>query len=149
MRSVLAALLSGALFGVGLAISRMTDPTVVLGFLDVFGRFDPTLAFVLVGAVGTTMITCPLVMRRPQPVLAADFHVPTSRNIDPALVLGAAIFGVGWGLAGYCPGPVLVGAAGGVGTALVFVPAMIAGSFIERFVSSSPGAIGRRRATTS
>lgn len=149
MKTVLAALLCGVLFGVGLAISRMTDPTVVLGFLDVFGKFDPTLAFVLAGAVGTTMVTCPLVMRRPRPVLAAEFHVPASRNIDPALVLGAAIFGVGWGLAGYCPGPVLVGAAGGVGTALVFVPAMIAGSFIERFVTSSLRATERRRATTS
>lgn len=149
MKSVLAALLCGVLFGVGLAISRMTDPIVVLGFLDVFGKFDPTLAFVLAGAVGTTVVTCPLVMRRPQPILAADFDVPASRKIDPALVLGAAIFGVGWGLAGYCPGPVIVGAASGVGTALVFVPAMIVGSVIERFVASSLRAIERRRATTA
>jgi uncharacterized protein len=137
MKSVLVALPCGSLFGVGLAISRMTDPTVVLGFLDIFGHFDPALAFVLCGAVGTTLVACPRVLRRRQPILAAEFNLPASRSIDSALVTGAALFGIGWGLAGYCPGPALVGAAGGIATALVFVPAMIVGSFIQRLVAET------------
>jgi uncharacterized membrane protein YedE/YeeE len=133
MMRLLAALLSGALFGIGLAIARMTDPTVVLGFLDIFGRFDPTLAFVLAGAVGTTLVAFHFVLRRDQPMFEADFKLPTVQVVDRPLLIGAAIFGVGWGLAGYCPGPALVGAAAGVSTALWFVPAMIIGSLVHRF----------------
>lgn len=133
MKRMLAALFCGALFGVGLAISRMTDPTVVLGFLDLFGKFDPTLAFVLAGAVGTTVVTFHFILRRHQPLLAPDFRLPASRAVDAPLLAGAAVFGVGWGLAGYCPGPALVGMAGGVEAALLFVPAMIVGSLIHRF----------------
>ena len=136
MKLVLAALLAGALFGVGLALARMTDPTVVLGFLDFFGDFDPTLAFVLGGAVATTLIAFHFVLRRERPLLAPAFPQPVSRTVDRPLWLGAAIFGVGWGLAGYCPGPALVGAAGGVGTALVFLPFMILGSLAHRFAVS-------------
>jgi hypothetical protein len=110
----------------------MTDPLVVLGFLDIFGDFDPTLAFVLLGATMTTAIAFPFVARRARPIVAAQFHLPATRAIDLPLVLGAAIFGVGWGLAGYCPGPALVGAGAGIGTALLFVPAMIAGSVVYR-----------------
>jgi len=128
----LAALLCGSIFGVGLAVARMTVPTVVLGFLDVFGHFDPTLIFVLCGAVVTTTLVFPLVLRRQRPLLAGAFELPTSRLIDAPLLLGAAIFGVGWGLAGYCPGPALVALAAGVPTAFVFVPAMLAGMLIQR-----------------
>jgi uncharacterized membrane protein YedE/YeeE len=132
MKRVIAALLCGAMFGIGLAMSRMTDPTVVLGFLDLFGRFDPTLAFVLAGAVGTTALAFHFVMRRSQPLFAPDFQLPASKVIDRPLLMGAAIFGVGWGMAGYCPGPVLVAAASGIHTALVFVPCMILGSLAHR-----------------
>ena len=132
MKAVLAALLCGALFGIGLALARMTDPTVVIGFLDIFGDFDPTLAFVLLGATMTTGIAFYFVTRRPRPMLAAEFHLPATRTIDLPLVLGAAIFGAGWGLAGYCPGPALVGAGTGIETALLFVPAMLAGSIVYR-----------------
>lgn len=132
MKRIAAALVAGVLFGVGLALARMTDPRVVLDFLDLFGRFDPTLAFVLGGAVGTTMLVFRLVLRRERPLLADAFHLPTSRAIDRPLLLGAGIFGVGWGLAGYCPGPALVGAAGGISTALMFLPAMIAGMVLHR-----------------
>ncbi len=135
MRS-LAALLAGALFGVGLALARMTDPTVVLGFLDLFGRFDPRLAFVLAGAVGTALLGFRLVLRRQRPVLDGVFHLPAARKVDARLLAGAALFGVGWGLAGYCPGPALVGVAGGIGTAAVFVPAMIGGSLLQRFTAA-------------
>lgn len=136
MNRLLAALVAGALFGVGLALARMTDPTVVLGFLDVTGRFDPTLAFVLGGAVGTTAIAFKLILRRRQPLFAGDFELPLSRVVDVPLLAGAAIFGVGWGLAGYCPGPALVALAANIGTALVFVLAMVTGSLIQRYSAS-------------
>ena len=126
--TVLAALVSGALFGVGLAISGMTDRFVVLGFLDLSGEFNPQLAFVLAGAVAVTAIAFRLVLRLPQPVLAAGFQLPAATAIDRQLLLGAAIFGVGWGLVGFCPGPALVGLAGGLRDAMIFVPAMLAGS---------------------
>lgn len=135
MKRVLAALLSGVLFGVGLVLARMTDPTVVLGFLDIFGDFDPTLALVLGGAVATTVISFRLVLRRGQPLLAPDFQLPVAQVVDRALLLGAVIFGIGWGLAGYCPGPALVSAASGINTALLFVPAMIVGSLVHRFAA--------------
>jgi uncharacterized membrane protein YedE/YeeE len=134
MKRVLAALISGGLFGVGLAISRMTDPTVVLGFLDLFGQFNPALAFVLGGAVGTTTLAFRFILKRRKPVLDREFMIPTVCVIDRRLLLGAAIFGVGWGLAGYCPGPALVGVAGGVDTALIFVPAMLVGALLHTIV---------------
>ncbi|WNL46117.1 YeeE/YedE family protein [Dyella sp. BiH032] len=128
-----AAWLAGLLFGLGLVLSRMSDPRVVLGFLDVAGAFDPTLLFVLVGAVGVTAIAFRQVLRRSRPVLDERFHLPTSRTIDARLVLGAAIFGIGWGLAGYCPGPALVALGGGLREALYFVPAMLVGGIGYRW----------------
>lgn len=139
MKAAIAALLSGALFGVGLAIARMTDPAVVLGFLDPFGDFDPTLAFVLAGAAMTTAVAFHFVLRRSRPIVATEFQLPATRAIDVPLVAGAAIFGIGWGLAGYCPGPALVAAGGSVATALMFVPAMIAGSLLHRFAAARLG----------
>lgn len=137
MMRALAALIAGILFGVGLVIGRMTDPGVVLGFLDVFGAFDPTLAFVLFGAVATTVISFRLVLKRERPVLDQNFQLPKSTRIDLPLIVGAAIFGVGWGLTGYCPGPALAGAAGGIDTAWVFLPAMLVGSLVQRLIARS------------
>ena len=131
---ILAAFVSGALFGTGLAISRMTDRTVILGFLDVFGDFDPSLAFVMAGAVAVTAVAFRFVLKMPAPALAAGFQLPAKGLIDWRLLLGAAIFGVGWGVAGFCPGPVLVGAAAGVRDALIFLPAMLAGSLVYRLL---------------
>ena len=125
-----AAFASGALFGAGLAISGMTNRFVVLGFLDVFGAFDPTLLFVMGGAVAVTAIAFRRVLKRPAPACGGGFHVPTADALDTRLIAGAAIFGIGWGLAGFCPGPVLVGAAAGLRDAWIFVPAMLAGSFV-------------------
>ena len=133
-RSVIAALASGALFGVGLAISGMTDRLVVLGFLDLYGDFNPQLAFVLAGAVAVTAIAFRFVLRLPQPVLAAGFKLPAATAVDRQLLLGAAIFGVGWGLIGFCPGPALVGLAGGLRDAMIFVPAMLAGSYCHHLL---------------
>lgn len=134
---ILAAFASGALFGTGLAISRMTDRSVILGFLDVFGDFDPSLAFVMAGAVAVTAVAFRFVLKMPAPALAAGFQMPAKDFIDWRLLLGAAIFGVGWGLAGFCPGPALVGVAAGVRDALIFLPAMLAGSLVYRFLERS------------
>lgn len=131
----LAALLSGALFGLGLAMSGMTDPRRVLGFLDVFGDFDPTLMFVLGGAVATTTLLFRYVLRRGSPVLADTFHLSGLRRIDGKLLGGAALFGIGWGVAGYCPGPALAGLGIGSFEALWFVPAMLAGILLHRVVN--------------
>ena len=127
---LIAAFAAGALFGAGLALSSMTDRHVVLGFLDLFGDWNPTLAFVMAGAVAVTATAFRFVRHMPAPALGGTFRLPASDAIDRRLLAGAAVFGVGWGLGGFCPGPVLVGAAAGVRDAWIFVPAMLAGSFI-------------------
>ena len=132
MARVFAALLSGVLFGLGLAISGMTDPNVVIGFLDLFGDFNPALMFVLGGAVGTTLVAFRFVLRRPSPLLASDFQLPTRKDIDARLLIGAGLFGIGWGLAGYCPGPALVSFGALIETALVFVPVMLLSGWLTR-----------------
>lgn len=133
-RLSLAALASGALFGAGLAMSGMTDPRRVLGFLDLFGDFDPTLLFVLGGAVATTMLLFRFVLRRGSPVLADTFQISSLRHVDRTLIAGSAIFGVGWGLSGYCPGPALAGLGVGSTEALWFIPAMLGGILLHRVV---------------
>jgi uncharacterized membrane protein YedE/YeeE len=134
-RYFFSALFAGALFGVGLAMSGMTDPQRVLGFLDVFGDFNPTLLFVLGGAVATTTVLFRFVLARGRPLIAGSFALSHGRRIDRPLVLGAALFGVGWGIAGYCPGPALAGLGVGSTEALWFVPAMVAGMVLHRFVA--------------
>lgn len=135
----LAALASGALFGLGLAMSGMTDPRRVLGFLDVFGEFDPTLMFVLGGAVATTMLLFRFVLRRGSPVLADTFQLSSLKHVDSGLIGGAALFGIGWGIAGYCPGPALAGLGIASIEALWFIPAMLAGIFIHRLLNHTRG----------
>ena len=135
MKRIIAALLAGAVFGLGLVVGRMSDPNIVLGFLDVAGDFDPSLLFVMAGAVLTTVIAFRFVLRRERPLFDGDFHLPTAKVVDARLVGGAALFGVGWGLSGYCPGPLLVGVAGGSATALLFLPAMLVGGWVRRFVA--------------
>jgi uncharacterized membrane protein YedE/YeeE len=105
MSRILAAFFAGALFGIGLVVGRMSDPNVVTNFLDLFGNFDPSLLFVMLGAMGTTLVLFRFVLRRDRPLLDADFHLPTRRSLDAPLLIGAAIFGIGWGLSGYCPRP--------------------------------------------
>jgi uncharacterized membrane protein YedE/YeeE len=124
----LAAVLSGALFGAGLVLSGMTNPERVLGFLDVFGAFDSTLLFVLGGAVMVTAISFRIILRMKRPFFATGFAMPLSDSLDGRLILGAAIFGIGWGLAGYCPGPAIAGLAIGSSEAIWFVGAMLLGS---------------------
>ncbi|MDR6992887.1 DUF6691 family protein [Luteimonas sp. 3794] len=131
-RIIAAAFGAGALFGTGLALSGMTDARRVLDFLDVTGDFDPTLAFVLGGAVITTLLLFRPVLRRGRPLFADAFRLPDLRHIDARLLAGAALFGIGWGLAGYCPGPALVGVGVGSMEAAWFVPAMVAGIVLHR-----------------
>jgi uncharacterized protein len=134
----------GLLFGLGLVISGMSDPAKVLGFLDLVriwtGGWDPSLAFVLAGAVGVAAVGYRLVMARERPLLDAMFHLPTARGVDAPLVVGASVFGVGWGLSGLCPGPAftLLGATNPFldASAVVFVAAMAAGMATARMVAA-------------
>ncbi|MGM0575440.1 MAG: DUF6691 family protein [Myxococcota bacterium] len=127
----LTAFLSGTLFAIGLAVAGMTQPAKVVGFLDVFGRWDASLAFVMGGAVLSYGVLLRLVTRRSRPVFGEVFGIPTRSDISSRLVAGAALFGLGWGLAGYCPGPGLTATATGSATPLVFVAAMVAGMFLQ------------------
>ncbi|MBJ3777596.1 DUF6691 family protein [Acuticoccus mangrovi] len=127
---LLTGFLSGLVFGVGLVISGMSNPAKVLNFLDILGPWDPSLAFVMGGASVTAFIGYRLAWRRPQPVFNPSFAVPTNRRIDAPLLLGAAIFGIGWGIGGFCPGPALTAIPLLAPGTLVFVPAMLIGLFL-------------------
>lgn len=126
MRRVLAAALAGAIFAAGLALSGMTDPARVLAFLNLAGDWDPRLAVVMAGALGVAAPARRWILGRGAPLFGARFPV-SKRDIDGTLVVGAALFGMGWGLSGWCPGPALVSAGSGQVSALVFVAAMAAG----------------------
>lgn len=130
MRSMLAALVSGFVFALGLALSGMTQPSKIVGFLDVFGSWDPTLAFVMIGAVGVHFGTRLLVMKREQPLFQPRFVLPTNSTIDKPLIVGAVLFGAGWGLAGYCPGPAVVSLGSFAPAAVLFVVSMGAGMLL-------------------
>lgn len=131
MRQGAVSFLSGVLFALGLVIGGMTQPAKVQGFLDVTGAWDPTLVFVMGGALIVYGVLYRLIMKRPAPLLEAKFHVPSRRDLDGRLIGGAALFGVGWGLAGYCPGPGLASLGGGV-MPLTFVVAMLAGMLAQQ-----------------
>ncbi|CAD6555198.1 DUF6691 family protein [Paraburkholderia sabiae] len=124
---ILVALLSGLLFGVGLMVSGMANPAKVLGFLDLAGRWDPSLAFVMVGAIAIGSIAFLLARRRAKSLLGLPMQLPASTAVTARLVLGSAAFGVGWGIAGFCPGPALVALGAGSLKAWVFVAAMLGG----------------------
>ena len=134
MKGTIAAAIAGAVFALGLVISGMTDPGRVTAFLDIGGRWDPTLAFVMAGAIAVHAPLLRWVLRRTRPMFDAKFHLPKQHAIEPRLVVGAALFGVGWGLSGYCPGPALVSVGTTAAPALVFVGAMVAGITITRVV---------------
>ena len=135
MLKTLTALFAGVLFGLGLAVSGMVDPAKVIGFLDVTGDWDPTLAFVMGGALLVTIPAFRLIMKRPHPVLADDFELPTKKEMDVRLLGGAALFGIGWGLAGFCPGPSVTALASGLVPVFAFVAAMIAGMALYKWIS--------------
>ena len=132
MIRLLSAGIAGALFGIGLLISKMTNPSKVLAFLDIFGDWDPSLAFVMGGALLVTLVGYRLVLRRTAPIYAPKFRLPTRSDIDGRLVSGAALFGIGWSLAGLCPGPALASLAFGGASVVTFVVAMFVPMFIMR-----------------
>ena len=127
--------IAGLLFGLGLAISGMTDPARVLGFLDIAGAWDPTLLFVLGAAVGTTFVGYRLVFARGTPLFSAKFQLPTKQELDAKLLGGAALFGVGWGLSGYCPGPAIASMGGLTLPLLALLAAMVLGWFIAQRIA--------------
>lgn len=130
MKNRLSEFLVGLLFGLGLILSGMTDPGKVLGFLDLAGLWDPSLAFVMGGAIAVGALAFAVAKKRTRSFLGGAMHVPTARDIDKRLVLGSLLFGVGWGLAGFCPGPAIVSAAAGQPKAMVFIAAMLAGMWL-------------------
>lgn len=127
---LLMAFSTGLVFGLGLIISGMTDPSKVIGFLDLAGSWDPSLAFVMGGAILVGLFAFRLARTRAQALLGGPIRLPTARHIDRRLVLGSLVFGAGWGLAGYCPGPALASLAAGGSKPLVFAIAMLAGMAI-------------------
>ena len=131
---VLAALLSGILFGAGLAVSQMTNPAKVQAFLDVAGAWDPSLAFVMAAALVVSGIAVAIARRRPQSLLGEPLQIPPPAALDFRLMAGATLFGVGWGLGGFCPGPALAGIATGVPETWVFIASMLAGVLSYRWI---------------
>ena len=132
MKATLPALVSGLLFGAGLAVSDMVNPARVLGFLDVAGAWDPTLVFVMAAAVAASALGYFVSRRLTRPLFGRSFFVPESRVVDRQLIAGAAMFGIGWGLAGFCPGPAVSSLVFGMWQPWLFVGAMIVGMLLER-----------------
>ncbi|CAH1694632.1 conserved membrane hypothetical protein [Hyphomicrobiales bacterium] len=132
--AILLQFITGLIFGLGLIVAGMADPAKVLNFLDLAGHWDPSLAFVMAGAIAVTFCGFRLVLRRPGPLFAERFTMPTTRAIDAHVIVGPAIFGIGWGLAGLCPGPALTLLGFGLPSAFLFVAAMAAGMAIARWL---------------
>ena len=126
MKLAASSFVAGLLFGAGLTVSQMTNPAKVMAFLDIFRFWDPSLAFVMIGALITTFIGYQLVLRGKGPIFAERFRLPTRTDIDAPLLVGAALFGIGWGLSGLCPGPALAGLTFNGGNGLIFVASMLA-----------------------
>jgi uncharacterized protein len=131
-------LFSGLLFGIGLALSGMTNPMKVLNFMDISGSFDATLIFVMGAALLTTLAGYTLVLKRKAPLFDSRFHLSVSKAIDTRLVVGAAMFGLGWGITGFCPGPAIASVVLGHTETLIFIAAMSAGILFERLLVAKP-----------
>ena len=139
MRATFAGFIAGLIFGVGLALGGMTDPSIVLAFLDIAGAWNPQLMFVMAGGVAVTFVGYRMAARRPAPLWDERFFTPTATRIDAPLVGGALLFGIGWGLAGYCPGPAIASLGGPYEGVAGFVVAMLAGMIAVRMIRR-PGA---------
>ena len=142
--------IAGLIFGIGLIVSEMWNPAKVLGFLDLFGKWDPSLLVTMGGAVAVGVIAFGVAGRRTTTLIGAPMHMPTARDIDVKLMAGSAVFGIGWGLAGFCPGPAVVALGTGHVKAFLFVVAMLAGmgiyELIERRRAQGAGDAGARKA---
>lgn len=136
MRLILSYII-GLIFGVGISISGMANPAKVLNFFDIAGTWDPSLAFVMGGALLVTFIGYRFVLKRPAPLLAPNFQLPTRRDLDLPLLGGSAVFGVGWGIAGFCPGGALPALGTGRSEVVIFVAALLAGIFAAKVVQSA------------
>ena len=142
MKNRISEFVVGLIFGLGLIVSGMTDPGKVQGFLDLAGLWDPSLAFVMGGAIAVGIFAFALAKKRTRSVLGGAMHLPSAKDIDRRLVIGSLVFGAGWGLAGFCPGPAIVSAGAGQPKALAFVLAMLAGMWLfelaERMSHGTP-----------
>lgn len=132
MNKILGAVAAGLLFGIGLTLSGMVDPNKVINFLDVTGNWDPSLMFVLGGAVITTTLAFRFILKLPKPLFDVRFQLPTNIKVDRPLILGSALFGAGWGLIGYCPGPAVASLALKIDKAIVVISAMVAGMILHK-----------------
>lgn len=141
--AILTSLLSGLIFSVGLMVSGMSNPVKVLGFLDIAASWDPSLAFVMVGAIVVASLAFFVARRRTRSLLGLPMQLPASATITPRLVLGSAAFGIGWGLAGFCPGPALVALGAGYPKAIGFVAAMVAGMLVFELVERAKSGMQR------
>lgn len=130
MKNAVSTWFVGFLFAVGLGISGMTDPRKVIGFLDIFGKWDPSLIFVMLGSIALHFITFKIIRRRRSPLFSTEWHVPEKTKITSSLIFGSIVFGMGWGLAGYCPGPAIVSLASLEIRPLLFVGFMLVGMFL-------------------
>lgn len=137
------ALLAGLIFGVGLIVSGMANPSKVLGFLDLAGSWDPSLAFVMIGAIALSVLGVAIARRRARTILGLPVQWPASTGVTARLVLGSACFGIGWGLAGFCPGPALVALGAGYPKAVGFVAAMLAGMFVFEVIERARARLQR------
>ena len=136
MKVIVASLISGALFGVGLALSQMTNPDKVINFLDIAGNWDPSLIFVMVGALALTSLFFSKILKRPRPLFDKEFYLSSKSTIDKPLLIGAAIFGMGWGISGYCPGPSVAGLGLGSFEAVVMIFSIYMGFFAHRLYNT-------------
>jgi uncharacterized protein len=139
MNAALAAFVAGLIFAVGLALGGMTLPGKVTAFLDIFGNWDPSLAFVMLGAISVYAVLYRVIRRHSSPLFAPTFSTPTRRDLDFRLVGGAALFGVGWGLGGFCPGPAVTSLTSGQPSTLIFVAAMLVGMLLYKLVDKAWG----------
>lgn len=136
MNILIISFVAGIVFALGLGIGGMTQPAKVTAFLDFTGNWDPSLAFVMMGAIGVHAVLYRVIRARPSPVFAAAFSIPARKDIDPRLIGGAALFGLGWGLGGFCPGPALTAVASGKSSVLIFVGAMVGGMLLHKWITT-------------
>ncbi|HIF51384.1 MAG TPA: YeeE/YedE family protein [Thiotrichaceae bacterium] len=134
MKQNLLALISGVIFGLGLCISRMADPNKVLNFLDVTGNWDPSLMLVMGGALAVTLITFRFILKQAHPVLTEKFQLPTKKDLDTRLILGATLFGIGWGMIGFCPGPAITAIGFGLTSPYIVVVMMLIGFLTHKLL---------------
>lgn len=140
MKALVISLISGSIFGFGLIVSGMSNPARVLNFLDWSQRWDPTLALVMGGAIAVALPGFYWVRKRQKPLFADEFEIPQNREIDTKLIIGASLFGIGWGIGGFCPGPGIVAAMTLQGDVLLFVLAMVAGMLVHHWISTKRSA---------